>query len=218
MKFEIKKMESFFAHNNLSIEFDDIKSLDDYASAIEKLNDFEQEHIYRIQALEGEILEKRKMLSEKYDKLSFVQNQIDALNKMKKIEGFKRTFEGLEFSFNESLYAYLMDHKNIRCNPEDQKIERIIVPLSHEQGNEFAVYIDRTNNQIQRLCYVDNDQAQTERELSKEEALSVFFDITDIVGRDMKKDELLQNDTDKLMGFEMGTLLFGLDIYNKYRE
>jgi len=210
-------MESFFAHNDLNIDFDDIKSLDDHMNAIMRLNEFEQEHIYQIQALELQILEKRKVLSEKYDKLSQVQHQTDKLNKMKKIENLKRTFERLEMDFSDSLYAYLLSHGNILCNP-DQRIERVSIPLNHELGNEFAIYIDPSNNQIVKLCIVNNDSAQTERELEQEEILSVFFDFNDIVNRDLKKGEIVQEDPEKLFGLEMNTLLLGLAKQNHYRD
>ncbi len=199
-------MESFFAHNDLNIDFDDIRSLEDFMNAFQRLNDFEQTHIYQIQALENEILEKRKTLSEKYGKLNSLQNQTERLNKVKKIEEFKRTFERLEMDFSDSLYAFLIDHRNLMCD-SNQKLERVMIPLESDFGKEFAVYVDPKLNQIQKISVVVDEQTGAERKLGMEEIMAVFFDISDSFNRDIKRDDLPQNNPDKLLGLEMGNML-----------
>ena len=208
-------MESFFAHNDLNIDFDDIKSLEEYTEAFQKLNDFEQQHISIIQDLENSILQNRKVLSEKYYKLLSIQEQAEKLDKLKKVQGMKKTLDKLEVDFSESLSAYLINYNHLSCNI-NQKLERVVIPLANDLGNEFIVYIDPTTTAIQRICVASNDEVQAERELKKEEILAIFFDITDAVNRDIKKENIPQSNPDKLLSLEMGNLLLEYMRENKF--
>jgi hypothetical protein len=198
-------METVFAHNNLQVNFDDVKSTEEYIEGFRKLNNFSSQSISQINGMEEAIIEKRKLLAKKKQELLLLQQEEREWDTRRggKIED--QVQETMETAYNESLTHYLLNHSNIFCDSED-RIQRITISAPLDISNNFAVYFDTKKKEISKICLIKEDVAKTEKELTKEEIMTQLCDIGDDISREMQKYSTLR-DVNKLNKAQMGSIL-----------
>jgi len=196
-------METFFTHNTLQINYDDFKSAEDYLDAIGKLNSYEAQQHSLFNSLNNQIIEKRKVLSAKYEELLALQQEEAELKRKSARSGSQRD-ESLEDHFLESLNLYLLDYRNIFCNNE-QKINRVTIDAELDLGNHFAIYIEPNRREIQKICVIKDDPAKTEKELSKEDILSALNEIGEDVAKEIQKIDAFK-DNQKMSKMQLGSI------------
>lgn len=198
-------METVFAHNNFQIDFDDIKSTEEYLEGFRKMNNYANQTIAQINGLESSIVEKRKLLAKKRQELLLLQQEEKEWDTRRggKIED--QVQETAEKAFNESLSSYMLNNSNLFCDIED-KIQRVTVSAPLEIATNFAIYIDTKKKEISKICLIKEDVAKTEKELTKEEIMTQLCDIGDDISREMQKYSTLR-DQGKLSKAQMGSIL-----------
>jgi hypothetical protein len=204
-QFKIQKMETIFAHNNLQVNFDDIKSTEEYLDGFRKMNNFTNQTISQINGMEEAIIEKRKVLAKKKQELLLLQQEEKEWDSRRggKIED--QVQETMANAYNESLAHHLLNHSNIFCDNED-RIQRVTVVAPLDIGNLFAIYFDIKKKEISKISIIKEDVAKTEKELTKEEIMKELCDIGDDISREMQKYSTLR-DVSKLNRAQMGSVL-----------
>jgi hypothetical protein len=198
-------METVFAHNNLQVNFDDIKSTEEYLEGFRKMNNFTSQTIAQINGMEEAIIEKRKLLAKKRQELQLLQQEEKEWDTRRggKIED--QVQETMETAYNEGLTHYLLNHSNILCDSED-RIQRITVSAPLDISNNFAIYIDTKRKEISKISLIKEDVARTEKELTREEIMTQVCDIGDDISREMQKYSTIR-ELNKLNRAQMGCIL-----------